>query len=104
MHGLDRYVNEKHFETIHLHYNGNAVNQYVYLNEYIKARLVHFIEKYFLRAFCVFWSDLAFSYNAETLLNFLIENSENNLTNLQNADIWKTFGLFLKERSIQTIK
>jgi hypothetical protein len=50
------------------------LDQYVYLNDCIKARLVPLINEHHSESNYVFWPDLASSHYAETVLDFMIEN------------------------------
>ena len=54
--------------------NGMAINQEVYLNEWIIKRLVPFIQEHHSDGKYVFWPDLASSHYAKTVINWLEEH------------------------------
>ncbi len=64
--------------------SGMAINQYVYRDECLKKKLLPFIEKYHSDKNYVFWPDLASSHYAETVLDYLIENSINHVDKVDN--------------------
>jgi hypothetical protein len=55
--------------------SGNAIDQNIYTNQCLKARLLPFIKKYHSDNNYIFWPDLASSHYAETSLDFMLENS-----------------------------
>ena len=75
-----------------------AIDQNVYLEKCIQARLVPFIDEHHSESNYVFWPDLSSLHNTETVLHYLIENSINladkvdNLANLPEGrpieDFW----------------
>jgi hypothetical protein len=63
---------------------GMGINQYVYLNNCIEARLVPFINEHHSKSNYVFWPDLASSHYTDTVLDYLIENSINHVEKINN--------------------
>ena len=55
--------------------SGNAINQFIYRDECLSARLLPFIKKYHLDNNYIFWPDLASSHYAETVLDFIKFNT-----------------------------
>jgi len=64
--------------------SGNAINQFVYRDECLSARLLPFINKYHSDKNFIFWPDLASSHYAETSLDFMIENSIDHVDKMDN--------------------
>lgn len=64
--------------------SGLAVNQYVYLEECIKKRLVPFIEAHHSDGQYLFWPDLASAHYAKTVTSFLDENDVNFVSRADN--------------------
>jgi hypothetical protein len=61
-----------------------AFNQNVNRDEFLKKKLLPFINKYHSDKNYVFWPDLASSDYAETVLDYLIENSINHMDKVDN--------------------
>ena len=64
--------------------SGMAIDQHVYLEQCIQARLVPFIHEHHSKSNYVFWPDLASSHYAETVLDFMIENRVNHVDKVDN--------------------
>jgi hypothetical protein len=84
--------------------SGMAINQDAYLEQCIKPLLIPFIENNHSESNYVFWPDLASSHYADTVLDFLIENSINhvdkddNPANLPECRPIEDFWSILKDR------
>jgi transposase len=82
--------------------SGNAINQYVYRDECLMNRLVPFINQYHSDNNYIFWPDLATSHYAETVVDYMIENSiihvdkDDNPANLPEARPIEDFWSILK--------
>ena len=61
-----------------------AIDQCVYLEKCLKAKLVPFIQRYHSKSNYVFWPDLASSHYAETVIDYFIENSINHVDKVDN--------------------
>ena len=57
--------------------SGLAINQYIYLDECIKKRLIPFIEKHHSDGQYVFWPNLASAHYAKTVIAYLREKKVN---------------------------
>jgi hypothetical protein len=57
--------------------SGLAVNQKIYLNECIKKRLLPFINQHHSDGQYIFWPDLASSYYAKTVVEYMRDKSVN---------------------------
>lgn len=82
--------------------SGNAIDQNIYREECLSARLLPFIKRHHSDGNYIFWPDLASSHYAETVLDFMIENSidhvdkDDNPANLPEARPIEDFWSILK--------
>ena len=64
--------------------SGNAIDQNIYREECLASRLLPFIKRHHSDGNYIFWPDLASSHYAESVLDFLIENSIEHVDKIDN--------------------
>ena len=97
-------ISSKGISKIFIVPSGQAINQDIYKEEWLKRRLIPFIKKYHREDEFIFWPDLASSHYAETVWDFKIESKINfgekyeNPANLPECRPIEQFWAILKEK------